>query len=148
MLNGDLRPNETVTMELHTPAGEVIRVRDVGYYRDTDTLVFEGRGTGDSLCQIIAKVQGLQVMFRVVTLPEDQPRKRVGFNVYEEQEQPAQTETAPSIDRQELMDLMVKARTPAEVTIARAAADSYLASAPSDGDVRVARDHLPDPTGD
>ncbi len=89
-------------MELHTPAGEKIRVQDVGYYRDTDTLIFEGFDQANNLCQIIAKVQGLQVMFRVITLPEDQPRKRVGFysDLESKQDQPEQTEQAtPSVDR-------------------------------------------------
>ena len=57
-------------------------------------------------------------------------------------------EAAPLIDRQELMDLLTKAGTPIEVAVARGAADSYLASNPSDGDVRAARDHLPAPAGD
>jgi hypothetical protein len=46
------------------------------------------------------------------------------------------------------MDLMAGAGTPTEVAVARAAADSYLASDPSDGDVRMARDRLPNLTGD
>ncbi len=56
---------------------------------------------------------------------------------------------APIADRrQEVMDLLASAATPTEVAVARAAADSYLAFDPSDGDVRMARDRLPDPTGD
>lgn len=39
-LHDALEENETVTMELHTSAGEIIRVQDVGYYQDTDTLAF------------------------------------------------------------------------------------------------------------
>ncbi|PLS83572.1 MAG: hypothetical protein CYG60_21780 [Actinobacteria bacterium] len=150
-LNGDLNPGEVVTMELHTAAGERIRVQDVGYYRDTDTLIFQGFDPANNLCQIIAKVQGLQVMFRVITLPEDQPRKRIGFRVYEEpeQDQPDLTEqAAPSVDRQELMSLLANANTATEVAVARGAAESYLASNPSDGDVRTALDQLPYPTGD
>ena len=58
-------------------------------------------------------------------------------------------EAAPIADRRrEVMDLMAGAGTPTEVAVARAAADSYLASDPSDGDVRMARDRLPNPTGD
>ena len=45
-------------------------------------------------------------------------------------------------DRQELMDRLAGARTPAEVTGARAAADSWLAEHPDDNDVRLARDRL------
>ncbi len=56
-------------------------------------------------------------------------------------------EAAPLIERQELMDLLAKAGTPTELAVARGAADSYLASNPLDGDVRVARDRLPAPAG-
>jgi hypothetical protein len=45
------------------------------------------------------------------------------------------------------MDLLAKAGTPTEVAVAREAAESYLASNPSDGDVRAARDRLPAPGG-
>ncbi len=56
---------------------------------------------------------------------------------------------APIADhRREVMDLLAGAATPTEVAVARAAADSYLASDPSDGDVRAARDHLPTPAAD
>ena len=65
-------------------------------------------------------------------------------------EGPGRTEeAAPIADRRrEVMDLLAGAGTPTEVAVARAAADSYLASDPSDGDVRMARDRLPNPTGD
>lgn len=65
-------------------------------------------------------------------------------------EEPERTEGAAPIAerRREVMDLLAGAATPTEVAVARAAADSYLASEPSDGDVRAARDRLPDPTGD
>ncbi len=65
-----------------------------------------------------------------------------------EREQAEQTEEADPARRQELMDLLASAGTPTEVEVARAAADTWLASNPSDGDVRVARDHLPNPSGD
>ncbi len=53
-------------------------------------------------------------------------------------------------DRQDLMNRLANAGTPTEVAIARAMADSWLASNPSDGDVRMARDQLLDtyPAGD
>ncbi len=145
-LHGALEENETVTMELHTPAGERIRVQDVGYYRDTDTLLFQGFDLANNLCQILAKVQGLQVLFRVIKVAEDQPpaRRRIGFYAEESQrEQAEQAEEAPA-RRQELMDMLASAETPTEVAVARAAADSWLTNNPSDGDVRMARDHLPD----
>ncbi len=45
-------------------------------------------------------------------------------------------------DRQELMDRLANARNPAEVANARAAADSWLAANPGDGDVRLVRERL------
>ncbi len=68
-----------------------------------------------------------------------------------DQDRPEQTEeAAPSHRRQELMDLLANAGTPTQVAVARAAADTWLADHPSDGDVRAARDQLPDlyPAGD
>ena len=56
---------------------------------------------------------------------------------------------APLHDRrQELMDRLANAQTTTEVAVARGAADAWLAANPSDGDVRMALDRLPDPTGD
>jgi hypothetical protein len=58
-------------------------------------------------------------------------------------------EAAPPHDRrQELMDLLANAQTATQVAVARGAADAWLAANPSDGDVRMALDRLPDPTGD
>lgn len=51
-------------------------------------------------------------------------------------------ETGPPGDRQDLMNRLVNARTPSEVANARAAADSWLAAHPADGDVRLAREQL------
>ena len=68
-----------------------------------------------------------------------------------DRDQSEQTEEAtPSHRRQELMNLMANAGTPTEVAVARAAADTWLADNPSDGDVRAARAQLPDiyPTQD
>ena len=68
-----------------------------------------------------------------------------------DRDQSEQTEEAtPSHRRQELMNLMANAGTPTEVAVARAAADTWLADYPSDGDVRAARAQLPDiyPTQD
>jgi hypothetical protein len=61
-----------------------------------------------------------------------------------EQNQSEQTAEASPARRQELMDLLASAESPTQVVVARAAADSWLASNPSDGDVRMARDQLPD----
>ena len=46
------------------------------------------------------------------------------------------------------MDLLANASTTTEVAVATGAADAWLAANPSDGDVRMARDRLPDPAGD
>jgi hypothetical protein len=51
-------------------------------------------------------------------------------------------ESGPPQDRQELMDRLTNARTPAETANARAAADSWLAANLGDGDVRLARERL------
>ncbi len=67
------------------------------------------------------------------------------------QDQPEQIEeAAPSHRRQELMNLIANAGTPTQVAVARAAADTWLTDNPSDGDVRAARDQLPNvyPAGD
>jgi hypothetical protein len=62
-----------------------------------------------------------------------------------ERDQTEQVEEAtPSHRRQELMDLLASAGSPTQVAVAKAAADSWLAGNPSDGDVRAARDRLPD----
>lgn len=61
----------------------------------------------------------------------------------EDLEQAEQTgETALLVERRELMDRLANASTPAEVAVAKGAADTWLASHPSDGDVRMAREQL------
>ncbi|MDQ3965454.1 MAG: hypothetical protein M3246_03215 [Actinomycetota bacterium] len=59
----------------------------------------------------------------------------------EELEQAERTEEAGR-ERQELMDQLASARTSSEIADAKAAADSWLADHPSDGDVRAAREQL------
>ena len=62
---------------------------------------------------------------------------------------PETEEAAPPHGRRrELMDRLANAQTTTEVAVARGAADAWLAANPSDGDVRVALDRLPDPAGD
>ena len=51
-------------------------------------------------------------------------------------------EGGPSRDREELMDQLSNARTPSEIADAKAAADSWLATHPEDGDVRLVRERL------
>lgn len=45
-------------------------------------------------------------------------------------------------NRQELMEQLTSAQTPSEIAEARAVAESWMASHPSDGDVRAAYDQL------
>jgi len=60
-----------------------------------------------------------------------------------QQEQPeGSEETALSPDRQEVMDVLANAETPSEAADAKAAADGWLLTHPSDGDVRMAREQL------
>jgi hypothetical protein len=58
----------------------------------------------------------------------------------EQAEQPEQAASSP--DRQEVMDLLTNAETPSEAADAKAAADGWLLTHPSDGDVRMAREQL------
>lgn len=58
-----------------------------------------------------------------------------------ERSEPTEEGSLPQ-DRQELMNLLGSARTPSEIANARAAADSWLVTHPSDGDVRLAREQL------
>ena len=46
------------------------------------------------------------------------------------------------------MDRLANAQTTTEVAVAKGAADAWLAANPSDGDVRMALDQLPDSAGD
>ncbi len=46
------------------------------------------------------------------------------------------------------MDRLANAQTTTEVAVAKGAADAWLAADPSDGDVRMALDQLPNPTWD
>jgi hypothetical protein len=71
------------------------------------------------------------------------PREDLERNSWEAVERSERTEESglPQ-DRQELMNLLGSARTPSEIANARAAADSWLATHPGDGDVRLAREKL------
>lgn len=60
----------------------------------------------------------------------------------EERSQSSEEAAGAPRNRQELMDRLGSARTPSEIANARADADSWLATHPSDGDVRVARERL------
>jgi hypothetical protein len=84
-LRADLKEGETLVFEYHTPAGEVIYVGDVGYYRDQEALIFQGYDSQNNLCQIIVPPHAVQVIFRVVKTPApSQQKKRIGFYVHED----------------------------------------------------------------
>lgn len=68
---------------------------------------------------------------------EQLEREAVQQNQLEDSEQ-----ATPSPDRQEVMDLLANAETPSEAADAKAAADEWLLTNLSDGDVRMAREQL------
>ena len=80
----DLDDNEALFVEYHSPAGAVVRIRDIGYYLDSDNaLVLAGWDlhTGHE-CQIIASPLTVQLVFRVVKIEEDEAileRRPIGF---------------------------------------------------------------------
>ena len=151
-LQVERKENEAVQLLYHSPAGEQIHILYVYRDRDSDTLVFRGVDKNGNVCHVVTQAQSVQLLMKIVS-PTEPERRTVGFAVKDPEEAATeareQTEqAAPSIDRQELMDLLANASTPTEVQVARAAANTWLGNNPSDGDVRVARDHLPNPTGD
>lgn len=82
-LRADLDTNEDLVLEYHSPAGECLEVAEVGYYADTeDTLFFGGYDSSGNVCQVIAPVQSVNVLFRVLKVERHEPkRKRIGFEV-------------------------------------------------------------------
>jgi hypothetical protein len=60
----------------------------------------------------------------------------------EHEEQRLTEEGGHPHNRQELMEKLASAQTPSEIAEARATAESWLTSHPSDGDVRAAHDQL------
>jgi len=76
--------NEALVMEYHSPAGTVVRIRDIGYYQDSDNALVLGgwdRITGDE-CQIIASPATIHLVFRVIKIEEDEARlerRQLGF---------------------------------------------------------------------
>jgi hypothetical protein len=80
----DLDENEALFLEYHSPAGAIVQIRDIGYYRDADdALVLAGwdMRTGQE-CQIIASPLTVQLVFRVVRIEEDEgipERRPIGY---------------------------------------------------------------------
>src|ERR687893_2302144 len=93
----------------------------------------EVRPTEDSEPQFLSWGAVLRIAGTDQETPEEDQRER---------EQVEQMEESGPQDRQELMDRLANARNPAEMADARAAADSWLAANPGDGDVRLARERL------
>jgi hypothetical protein len=79
---------------------------------------------------------------------EPGPEPAVQGQTEQVEDRPAEEAAPPHDRRQELMDRLANAQTATEVAVARGAADAWLAANPSDGDVRMALDRLPDPSGD
>jgi hypothetical protein len=119
-------------------------------YEEDTNLVMAGLRTvvtGVLVDELVEDLEELAEEASEDTAPSEQAPPEAPAGIAEG---PERTEGAAPIAerRREVMDLLAGAATPTEVAVARAAADSYLASDPSDGDVRAARDRLPDPTGD
>jgi hypothetical protein len=80
----DLDDNEDLIVEYHSPAGAVIRIRDIAYYQDSDdALVLAGWDlrTGQE-CQIIAPPLTVHLVFRVIKIKEGEAtpeRRQIGF---------------------------------------------------------------------
>lgn len=84
---GDLNENEDLLVEYLTPTGRIIRIRDIGYYRDIDDLLLlvgNDLVSGDE-CQVIAPVQIVQMVFSIITVKDGPPeRRRIGFRIEED----------------------------------------------------------------
>jgi len=75
-----LEEGEGLEMEYVSPAGNVILIRDVGYYTDTDDLMFLVGNDADSdeECQIIVPPHSVQIVFRVTKAKAERPE--IGFH--------------------------------------------------------------------
>jgi hypothetical protein len=88
----DLNDNQELRVEYLTPTGRIIRIRDVGYYRDVpDLLLLIGNDVSGDECQVIAPVQSVQMVFSITTVKDRPPeRRRIGFSVEDAPQQPEQ----------------------------------------------------------
>jgi hypothetical protein len=92
-LEDNTRPNvkedQDLAVELHTPSGAVIRIGEIGSYLDTDdALLVKGidKSSGDA-CAAIVPVQNFYVVFRVTTVEDPAQKRPIGFRVIEDPEQ-------------------------------------------------------------
>ena len=70
-----LEDGQGLAAEYLSPAGNVILIRDVGYYTDTDDLIFlvgDDASSGEE-CQVIALPHAVQIVFRI-TQEVESPR--------------------------------------------------------------------------
>jgi|SRR5215203_3902488 len=80
----DLDDNEALFVEYQSPAGAVVRIRDIAYYLDDDNILVLGGWdvrTGHE-CQIVASPLTVQLVFRVVRIEEGEPvpeQRPIGF---------------------------------------------------------------------
>jgi hypothetical protein len=86
----DLDDNEELIAEYLTPTGRIIRIRDVGYYRNIPDLLFlVGNDVSGDECQVIAPVQSVQMVFSIITVKDRPPERRpIGFRVEDDTQQP------------------------------------------------------------
>jgi hypothetical protein len=82
----NLKENQDLTAELHTPSGTVIRIGQIGSYIDTDdALLVKGwhvpsdDDPSDEECAAIVPVQNFYVVFRVKTVEEPAQKQKIGF---------------------------------------------------------------------
>jgi hypothetical protein len=92
-LEDNTRPNvkedQDLAVELHTLSGAVIRIGEIGSYRDTDdALLVKGIDTlsGDP-CAAIVPVQNFYVVFRVSPVEDPAQKQPIGFRRIEDPEQ-------------------------------------------------------------
>ncbi len=85
----NLKENQDLAVELHTPSGATIRIGEIGSYIDADdALLVKGRHkpSGDE-CAAIVPVQNFYVVFRVRTVEAPAQKRPIGFRVIENPEQ-------------------------------------------------------------
>jgi hypothetical protein len=82
----NLKENQDLAAELHTPSGTVIRIGQIGSYIDTDdALLIKGRHVpsnddpSDDECAAIVPVQNFYVIFRVRTVEEPAQKYPIGY---------------------------------------------------------------------
>jgi hypothetical protein len=74
-----LEDGQGLAAEYLSPTGNVILIRDVGYYTDTDDLIFlvgDDASSGEE-CQVIALPHAVQIVFRIT---QEAQRPEIGFH--------------------------------------------------------------------